>query len=79
MLNEQKTYTGTSYTITAALLMLAFVFSPAILYVSRPFNFASVSTALLFSGLCVGLAWLNWRAHSELTIPSIVSRKPRVK
>ena len=35
MLNEQKTYTGTSYTITAALLMVAFIFSPAVLFVSR--------------------------------------------
>jgi hypothetical protein len=79
MLNEHKTYTGTSYTITSALLMLAFVFGPAILYISRPFDFMSISLALLFSSLCVGLAWLNWRAHSELTIPSIVSSRPRTK
>lgn len=79
MLNEQKTYTGTSYTITAALLMLAFIFSPAVLYVSRPFGFISISLALLFSGLCVGLAWLTRRAHSELTIPSILSPKPPIK
>jgi hypothetical protein len=63
--------TGTQYTLTVALLALAFVFSPALLLVSGRFGYVPVSLAVAGSALCVILAWVNWTRHSQLTIPSI--------
>ena len=66
--------TGTEYTNTVALLVVAFLFSPAILFFFRPLGYLSVSVAIACSGLCVALAWVNWKKASQLTIPSIEDR-----
>lgn len=71
--------TGTRHTMTAALLLVAFVFSPAVLIVSRPVGYVSVSLALVCSSLCVALAWVNWRKYSDLTILSIGSQSRKAK
>jgi hypothetical protein len=75
----QQKPTGTQYTMTVALLVAAFVFSPAALLVSRPNGYGFLSLALIFSSLCVILAWINWKRNSELTIPSIATQSPRAK
>jgi hypothetical protein len=77
MFDPQQKSTGTRYTLTAALLSIAVLFIPAMLVVSRPFGLVSVSLAITCSALCVGLAWINWKKNSDLTIPSIVSPSPR--
>ncbi len=66
--------TGTAYSTTIALLAVAFVFSPAVLVVSRPFGYVALSLAVACSALCVTLAWFNWRKSSRLSIPSIAPR-----
>jgi hypothetical protein len=63
--------TGTEYTTTVAFLVVAFLFSPAILLFFRPLGYLSVSLAVGCSALCVALAWVNWKKASQLTIPSI--------
>jgi len=79
MFDSQQKSTGTQYTVTAALLIVAFVFIPAVLIVSRPFGYASVSLALACSALCVAYAWVNWRSYSQLTIPSLETPRTRLK
>ncbi len=71
--------TGTQYTSTVALLLLAFVASPVALYLSRPLRFTSVGIAVTFTILCSSLAWLQWTGHSQLTIPSLGKRNLKAK
>jgi hypothetical protein len=71
--------TGTQYTGTAAMLILAFIFIPAALIFSRPLGYLSVFLAAAGSALCVVLAWLNWNRHSQLTIPSLEISNTRSK
>ena len=62
---------GRGYTTTVAFLLVAFVFSPAVLIISRPLGYESVSLAIACSGLCTVLAWVNWKKSSRISIPSI--------
>jgi hypothetical protein len=77
MIDSQRKSTGTEYTTTVALLVLAFIFSPAILIVSGQFGYWSVSLALACSALCVALAWVNWTKYSRLTIPTLEPTRVR--
>lgn len=70
---------GTQYTQTVALLVLAFVFSPVVLMLSDRLGYVSISLAATGSTLCILLAWLNWNKHSRLTIPSIETPFKRAK
>ena len=70
--NEEPT--GTSYTATAALLILAFVFVPAVLIVSRPVGDMSLLAAMVCSAICIGLARSSWMTRSQLSICSIACR-----
>jgi hypothetical protein len=70
MLDSSQKSTGTRYTMTVALLLVAFIFSPAVLIASRPFGYVSVLLALCCSALCVTLARVNWKRYSQVTIPS---------
>lgn len=79
MFDQHQKSTGTQYTLTVALLLVAFVFSPAILAASRPVGYLSVTMALVCSGLCAALAMLSWKRHSQLTIPSMETPDPRLK
>ncbi len=67
--------TGTEYTTTVAFLVVAFIFSPAILFFFQPLGYLSVSLAVACTALCAALAWVNWKKASQLTIPSIASEK----
>jgi hypothetical protein len=77
--SQQHQYSGTQYTMTAALLIMAFVLSPVIFVLSDPAGYGSIALALAFSSLFVAFAWFTWKHHSELTISSILSRNSRSK
>jgi hypothetical protein len=62
------------YTATVALLLMAFIASPVLLFVSRPAGYAAVWGSLAFSILCSGVAWTQWKWNSRSAIPSIVER-----
>jgi len=79
MFDSQQKPTGTGYTATVALLMVAFIFSPAVLIISRPIGYLSVSLAIACSVICSALAWLNWKKASQLTIPTIEMQRERAK
>lgn len=71
MFDPHQKSTGTRYTTTVALLILAFIFRPAVLVISRPFGYVTLSLVTACSALCVTLAWVKWNGSSRLTIPSI--------
>lgn len=75
MLESYQKSTGTGYTATVALLAVAFIFSPALLFISRPFGYAALSLAVACSTLCAGWAFFNWKKSSQLSIPSIATKR----
>jgi membrane-associated PAP2 superfamily phosphatase len=75
----EETPTGTGYTTTVALLLVALVFVRAVLAVSRPLEFVSVSIGIACSALCVISARVSWKRWSRLTIASIAMRDARTK
>ena len=72
-------HTGTSYTATAALLILAFIFIPAALIVSRPFGDVALAAAIASSVFCIWLARINWMKFSQLSVSSIAVRGTSTK
>lgn len=76
---SQLKSTGREYTATVALLVVAFVVSPAILIVSGPVEIFSLSLAIACSALAMALAWVTWKRSSQLSIPSIASRPEELK
>jgi hypothetical protein len=64
MFEIQDKAAGAKVTTTVALLVFAFIFSPAILLVSRPVGFGSIALAVASSIACVAFAWINWRKCS---------------
>ena len=75
MFATQQKSTGTGYTTTVAFLVVAFVFSPAALLFSGHFGYISVSLAIVCSVICVALAWFTWKKSSQLTMPSIATKR----
>ena len=71
MFDSHQKSTGTAYTTTVALLVSAFIFIPAVLMLSGPLGYLSLSLALACGALCVALAWVSWTQYSQLTIPSL--------
>jgi hypothetical protein len=79
MFDAQQKSTGTGYTRTVTFLVIAFILIPAVLVVSRPLGYVSVSLAVAFSALCIALAWVTWKKSSQLSIPSIASQDVKSK
>lgn len=77
MLVANEKPTGTNYTATVALLILAFVFIQVILISSRPIGYVSLSGAIICSLVCISLARSNWTKFSQLSIPSIADQGRR--
>jgi len=77
VLSPSQMPTGTTHTTTVALLMMAFLFIPALVFVSRPIAYESLWFAIAASLLCAILAGLNWARLSNLTIPTIAGRRNR--
>jgi hypothetical protein len=79
MFDSDQKSTGTGYTSTVALLIMAFIFCPAVLVALRPVGYVFLSLATACSALCVILAWVNWKKSSRLTIPSIAIQDRELK
>jgi len=79
MFDPCRKSTGTEYSLTVALLAVAFIFSPAVLVASRPFGCLSVSLAVACSAMCVTLAWVSWKRSSQLSIPLIAIQSTESK
>lgn len=62
------------YAATVALLLIAFIVSPIVLFASSPTGSLAVLVAIAFSLLCSGAAWTQWKWRSVATIPSIIER-----
>jgi hypothetical protein len=75
MFDAHKNSTGMDYAPTVALLVASL--SPAILVVSAPVAYLSVSLAVICSLLCLTAAWINLRRSSQLFMPSIGIQKER--
>ena len=78
MLDSYQT-TGTQDTGVVTLIRLAVIFIPAVLILSGPLGYDSLSLAAICSASCLGLAWSNWKKHSRLTIPTLEIVKSRSK
>lgn len=70
MFAPARRFTGTNYTATVALAIVALIFSPAVLFLSGQPSYGSISVAIVFSAICLALAWFSW-SRSQLTIASI--------
>ncbi len=79
MFDTQQKSTGTGYTTAVAYLVVAFIFIPAALMFYGRYGYVSVSLASVGTALCVGLAWMNWKRSSQLTIPSIAIQDAKAK
>lgn len=71
--------TGTGYTTAVAFLVVAFIFSRAVLVASPPLGYLSVSLALACSALCVTLARVIWKKWLYLSSPSIAIQRGAAK
>jgi hypothetical protein len=74
MTNTRPKYADAQPASAIGLLVLALVFSPAVLVLSRPFGGASVSLAAVFSALCIVLAWFAWSRDSRRPRMSVVTQ-----
>jgi hypothetical protein len=75
MFETSQKSTETGYTTTVALLVIAFIFSPAMLAILHPFGYATLLLALVGSVLCVTLAWFHWKRTSRLALPSMAMER----
>ena len=73
MFESQRKSTGTGYTATVGFLIIALLFIPAILLVSRPASQIPLILGAACSALCISLAWITWKKTSRLSIPSIAA------
>jgi hypothetical protein len=63
MFDVQKS-SGSGLTTTIAYLVVAFVFSPIVLIMSRPFGYGLLTAAVICSVVCVAMALISWRRSS---------------
>lgn len=71
MFDRSLKNTGRDYTLTVALLAIALLFSPIILFTSRPLGYSAIALTLAISASCTSLAFLSWKKLSQLSIPTI--------
>ncbi len=77
MLESNQMRTGCQYTTTAALLIVSFVFVPALLFMSRPFGLASAWLALVCSVFCITVAGGIGTRCSQWPVPTMVTASQR--
>ena len=73
MFDSDQKSSGTRYTTTITLLIMGFVFCPAVLIASRPVGYLSLSLGVACTALCTTIAWANWK-RSRLAIRSTASQ-----
>jgi hypothetical protein len=71
--------TGTQITPIAALLVVALIFVPILLITLRPIGFSSMLMAVSCSTLCLFFAPTYWKRYSQLPVPTLERRDPRLK
>ncbi|MEQ1886217.1 MAG: hypothetical protein ABL967_14220 [Bryobacteraceae bacterium] len=64
---------GSSNTLTAFLLAVAFVLIPAGMLFLRPLGFLSLVLGVTASAVCVAFAWANGRATTKFAVPPVTS------
>jgi hypothetical protein len=69
--------TGRDYTMTVALLAIAFIFVPTAFAAVRSGSHSLV-LALVSSAICVFFSLVSWARKSQLTIPSITESQRTV-
>lgn len=79
MFNAHLKSTGREYTTTVALLVIALIFIPALVLVSRPSGYLLLSLAISCSAICVALAWVSWERSSQVSIISIGTQRAEPK
>lgn len=79
MSDPQEKETGTQYTLTVALLVCAFVFSPMLFLMNGQYGWRFISMMLVCSACCSVLARMSWKRHSHLTIPSFETPRSNVQ
>ncbi len=79
MFDSNQRSTGTQYTTTVALLLLALIFTPVFLLLSRPVGYFAIAVAMACSAVCLAGARVMWTRYSDLTIPSIAGTRRRSK
>ena len=79
MFQSTRTSVGTDYTPTAALVIMAILVIPALLFASGWPNPISAGTALTCSATLLTLAWFTWTRASRVSVVSIISTSPRSK
>ena len=72
---ESQAATGAGYTKTVALLAVALVFIPTVLFFSRPFGYLAASLASAGSVVCLAWAWVGRTKSANLSIPSIARER----
>jgi len=77
MIDSTQKFADAEYSSTAALLIVALIFSPAVLILSRPLGQVSVSLALAFSCICIGFSWFVWAKDSHRPKLSVVTQPTR--
>ena len=78
-MTEALRTTGTTYTLTFAVLAVAFVFIPVLLAVSGPIRLPVSLLAIAGSALCAVAASFLWKRFSRLSIPSIAFQEHSTK
>ena len=74
MLESHLKSIGTQQTMTVALLIVGFVFVPALALTSRRPDGLSLAFLMVCSILCAGLAGLRWKKHAEPAILALAVR-----
>lgn len=75
MFEPYQKSTGTQYTTTSALLIVALIFNPALLVASRLSGYVAVSIAVVCSAFCAAMAWFNSNEQWGEAIPSLLAQR----
>lgn len=71
MFDSRQTSSITRYTVTTALVIVSYVFSFSLPFVSRPFEYMTYTLGSACGVLGSALAWANWKRYSQLTVPAM--------
>lgn len=68
---------GTDYTATVGLLIVALLFTPGMLVFQYPFSNKFLFFCVALTGLCLFIALQTWKRTSRQSVPSIsADRRP---
>lgn len=66
--------TEREYTVTAALLSTALVVIPALILISQPVSYITISAGVAGSAACVAAAWVHWKRSGRTAIALVAKR-----